>query len=60
MINGSSVLLCHGDELVDVVRRGQGVLNVLPLASVKTEVDAAIELRPAPTAEAPRTAASGS
>lgn len=60
VINGNQVLLCHGDELVDVVRRGQGVLNVLPLASVKTEVDAAIELRPTPATDLPRTAASGS
>jgi hypothetical protein len=39
VISGSSVLLCEGDELVDVVRRGQGVLNLLPLAQVKNEVD---------------------
>ena len=39
VISGSSVLLCEGDELVDVVRRGQGVLNLLPLAQVKSEVD---------------------
>jgi MerR HTH family regulatory protein len=42
VISGSSVVLCDGDELVDAVRRGQGVLNVLPLASVKTEVDEAM------------------
>ena len=42
VINGGSVVLCAGDELIDVVRRGQGVLNVLPLAGVKDEVDAAI------------------
>jgi len=48
VISGSSVVLCQGDELVDVVRRGQGVLNVLPLAGVKEDVDAAIvELHPA-------------
>lgn len=40
VISGTSVVLCQGDELVDVVRRGQGVLNVLPLSSVKHEVDA--------------------
>ena len=39
VISGSSVLLCEGDELVDVVRNGQGVLNLLPLAQVKNEVD---------------------
>lgn len=39
VIEGSSVILCHGDELIDVVRRGQGVLNLLPLAQVKDQVD---------------------
>jgi DNA-binding transcriptional MerR regulator len=57
VINGSSVVLCDGDRLVDVVRQGQGVLNVLPLAGVKLEVDAAIvQLRPsAADAEEPPT-----
>ena len=32
VINGSSVVLCQGDELIYVVRNGQGVLNLLPLA----------------------------
>lgn len=40
VINGSSVVLASGDELIDVVARGQGVLNVLSLAGVKQEVDA--------------------
>lgn len=39
VINGSSVVLCQGDELIDVLARGQGVLNVLSLAGVKHEVD---------------------
>jgi DNA-binding transcriptional MerR regulator len=42
VISGTSVVLCHGDELVDVVRQGQGVLNVLPLSSVKHDVDAVL------------------
>jgi hypothetical protein len=42
VISGNSVLLCDGEQLVDAVRNGQGVLNVLPLASVKSDVDAAI------------------
>ena len=46
VIAGKSVMLCEGDELVDVLRQGQGVLNVLPLASVKQEIDDAIELHP--------------
>ena len=33
-------MLCDGDELVDVLRKGQGVLNVLPLAGVKDDIDA--------------------
>ena len=49
VINGrSSVVVATGDELVDVLQRGQGVFNVLALGGVKSEVDAAIvELRPA-------------
>jgi len=39
VINGSSVVLCAGEDLIDVVRRGQGVLNLLPLAQVKDQVD---------------------
>ncbi len=39
VISGSSVIMCQGDELVDVVRRGQGVLNLLPLAQVKEDID---------------------
>ena len=42
VIEGSSVVLCHGDDLIDVVRRGQGVLNLLPLAHVKDQVDGQI------------------
>ena len=39
VINGNSVMLADGDELIDVLAQGQGVLNVLSLASVKQEVD---------------------
>ena len=47
VINGSQVVLCDGDQLIDVVRNGQGVLNVLPLAGVKGEIDAQlVALRP--------------
>lgn len=42
VISGKAVVLCQGDQLVDVVRNGQGVLNVLPLAGVKSDVDAMI------------------
>ncbi len=40
VISGHQVALCDGDELVDVLRKGQGVLNVLPLAGVKDDIDA--------------------
>jgi DNA-binding transcriptional MerR regulator len=49
VLNGAdSVLLARDSgELVDLVRRGQGVLSVMPLDGVKAELDAAItELRP--------------
>jgi DNA-binding transcriptional MerR regulator len=43
VIQGSNALLALDDgQLVDLVRRGQGVLNILPLAGIKDEVDAAI------------------
>ena len=42
VISGRSVVLCQGDQLVDVLRNGQGVLNVLPLAGVKDQVDSQI------------------
>jgi DNA-binding transcriptional MerR regulator len=50
VINGSkSVVARSGQELIDILQNGQGVLNILPLAGVKEEIDAAIiELRPAP------------
>ncbi len=40
VINGSNVVLCDGDQLIDVLKKGQGVLNVLPLAGVKSDIDA--------------------
>ncbi len=42
VVSGGSVILCNGEELLDVVRNGQGVLNVLPLRGVKADVDARI------------------
>ena len=44
VINGNSVMLAEGNELIDVLRKGQGVLNVLSLASVKQEIDEQIPL----------------
>jgi DNA-binding transcriptional MerR regulator len=37
-----SVLARSGEEIVDLVRQGQGVLNIVPLASVKQELDTKI------------------
>ena len=42
VISGSAVVLCRGDELIDLVQRGQGVFNILPLGGVKEQLDAAI------------------
>lgn len=50
VIDGNSVVLCDGDELIDVLRHGQGVLNVLPMSGVRDEVDKKIiSIRPEPT-----------
>ena len=43
VISGSSVVLCDGEELIDVLNRGQGVLNVLSLASVKGDIDVQLD-----------------
>ena len=44
MVGNSAVLVRENDELIDVVNRyqGQGVLNLLALDGVRSEVDAAI------------------
>ena len=42
VISGSQVLVRSGEEIIDLLRGGQGVLNVLPLAGVVQEVDARI------------------
>ena len=48
VISGTSVMVRTGEEeIVDLIRHGQGVLNILPLAGVKEQVDARIvELYP--------------
>ena len=50
VISGSDVVLCDGEQLIDVMRRGQGVLNILPIGGVKDHLDAALapELAAAP------------
>lgn len=54
----SVVLARSGEELVDLVRKGQGVLNILPLGGVKDEVDAAIFELPSDPPVAPSVAPS--
>ena len=39
VISGSNVLLCDGDQLIDVMRQGQGVLNVLAIGGLKMGLD---------------------
>ena len=46
----SSVVLSTNDELIELMSRGQGVLNILPLAGVKAGVDAGIRSLPPETA----------
>ena len=46
VINGSSAVFVHNDELIDVINKGQGVLNLLSLRTVKDELDSVIELHP--------------
>ena len=52
VLNGSGSIVVRSDgELIDLVRRGQGVLNIVPLSGVVGELDAAIhELRRPPAA----------
>ena len=43
VLNGSSSVLARsGDDLVDIVRHGQGVLNIVPLGHVVDELEARI------------------
>src|SRR5438045_2398440 len=47
VINGTGSLLARSDaEIVDLVRQGQGVLNIVPLSGVVEELDAAIHRMP--------------
>ncbi len=39
----NSVLVRDGDALIDLVRRGQGVLNIVPMGAVVGEVEAGID-----------------
>ena len=64
VMNGPKSVLAHSDgEVIDLMRKGQGVLSIVALGPVVDELDSAIhELRPAGAAEtatAPAKAASG-
>jgi len=54
VLNGSqSVPATTGEEIIDLLKGGQGVLNIVPLSGVKSELDAAIVefgVKPAPGA----------
>ena len=43
VIQGSSVMVQRGEEeIIDLLHNGQGVLNILPMAGVKEDLDAKI------------------
>ena len=43
VINGGGSVLAHsGEEIIDVLKGGQGVLNIVPMAGVVSELEAAI------------------
>ena len=43
--DGQVVLATSDEEMIDLVRQGQGVLNLLPLGGVQAEIDAIVDLR---------------
>jgi len=61
VLNGTqSVLATTGEQIIDLLRGGQGVLNIVPLSGVKSELDAAIlELAAQPPAAADAKAIGG-
>lgn len=50
--DGQVVLATSDQEMIDLIRKGQGVLNLLPLDSVKAEIDAVVDLHPVAVEEA--------
>ena len=42
VIDGSTVLLKRDDELIDLIRAGQHVLNIIPLGPVVKAIDASL------------------
>jgi len=64
VLNGTqSVLATSGEEIIDLLKGGQGVLNIVPLAGVVSELEAAIHefavAHPAPVAVGAHPAAGG-
>ena len=61
VIQGSTSVVIQSDgELIDLIHKGQGVLNILPLAGVRDEMDARIrELRPPAASSVDSTAGVG-
>ena len=62
----TSVLARSGEEIIDLLKGGQGVLNIVPMAGLVQELDAAItrlgatpEMVAAPAASSPATSAAG-
>lgn len=54
--DGQVVLATSDQEMIDLIRKGQGVLNLLPLDSVKAEIDAVVALHPEAGGDAPAVA----
>ncbi len=43
VLNGTTSVLVHtGEEIIDLLKGGQGVLNIVPMAGLVQELDAAI------------------
>ncbi|HVX18063.1 MAG TPA: MerR family transcriptional regulator [Acidimicrobiales bacterium] len=52
VIDGSTAMLVRDEEIIDLVKEGQGVLNLLSIESVKAQLDTVIDLREAHDGEA--------
>ncbi len=48
-----SLLAFSNDQIIDLVREGQGVLNIIALAPVKADIDAMITVAPVPATSLP-------
>jgi hypothetical protein len=43
VLNGTTSVLAHtGEEIIDLLKGGQGVLNIVPMAGLMQELEAAI------------------